>query len=345
MALRQSPYAKMYLVSPAIYGKLLSCLDERDKAMAESLNPDRPNDPEEKRPSEKLLEEMHEAEINPKIVVDQPHQFITPEALQEGLAQVMPTPSSTHVQPVDVEATQPSTQALVIPDYDQPSRPSVLQMNPRSLKITKKKKGKNLPILPMSAYEDLPLEQLQRRRKYPGWFSAMNPEPEGVYPTENVPPITPQQSAIIPQVSREVVIKPEIARDPTNIPRQRIIMPEIMRAPDVRASLPNCVTTKRGTICNVATTGRISKAGERFICEYCGTSVGRKWDFKKHLLNKHGVQPEPSYGRWGINDPDAPQGVKRTQSTAGIVNRNPTKVSRIVEEPGQSGSGSYPFWK
>lgn len=359
MAIRQSPYAKMYLVSPAIYGKLLSCLDDRDKAMAESLNPPGGADePEEKRPSEQLLEQMHQDEINPRLVVQEPTQFITPQALQEGLAQVLPqqlppssegtqlTTPSTQIQP------QQGTQALLIPDYDVPSRPSALKINPGSIRIGKKKKSK-LPLLPLTAYEEsLPLDQLKRRREYPGWFSAESVLQEQEQEQDLNPP---HVSSLIPQAAalpnKPNIIMPEIIRDPAAGPHKKptIFMPEIMAGPSVRAALPNCVKTRRGTICNVATTGRVSNVGTRYACEYCGTTFGRKYDLKKHLLLKHGVEVEPSYHRWGIDQPDepmdTPQGTKRKQSTAGITNTNPRKVTRISKKPPQTGSGCYPSWR
>lgn len=358
MAIRQSPYAKMYLVSPAIYGKLLSCLDDRDKAMAESLNPPGGVDePEEKRPSEQLLERMHEEEINPRIVVREPSQFITPQALQEGLAQALPTPPSTQEPPIRFSGMptavdpQQGTQALLIPDYDAPSRPSTLDINPSSIKIGKKKKTK-LPLLPLTAYEEnLPLDQLQRRRKYPDWFSAASVSQEQDLNPE--PAIAPQ-AVVDPAAAvhkKPTIFMPEIMGDPVTGSHKKptIFMPDIMANPSVRAALPNCVKTRRGTICNVATTGRVSNVGTRYACEYCGTTFGRKYDLKKHMLHKHGVEVEPSYRRWGIDQPDepmdTPQGLKRKQKSAGITNRNPRKVTRISKEPTQSGSGCYPSWR
>ena len=353
MAIRQSPYAKMYLVSPAIYGKLLSCLDDRDKAMAESLNPPGGADePEEKRPSEQLLEQMHQEEINPRLVVQEPTQFISPQALQEGLAQVLPPSSegASLTAPSALTQQQQGTQALLIPDYDVPSRPSALDINPSSIRIGKKKKSK-LPLLPLTAYEEsLPLDQLQRRRKYPNWFSA-----ESVSQEQEQDLNPPHVSTLVPQAAamsnKPNIFMPEIIRDPTVGPHKKptIFMPEVMVSPSVRATLPNCVTTRRGTICNVATTGRVSNVGTRYACEYCGTTFGRKYDLKKHLLLKHGVEAEPSYRRWGIDQPDepmdAPQGTKRKQSTAGITNTNPRKVTRISKKPPQTGSGCYPSWR
>lgn len=349
MAIRQSPYAKMYLVSPAIYGKLLSCLDDRDKAMTESLNPDKPDEPEEKRPSEQLLEKMHQEEINPQVVVQEQTPFITPQALQEGLAEVLPQyppPPTTTQAIIPPTETNLPTQAL-IPDYHVPSQPSPFKINPKSLTIAKRKKGKKLPLLPITAYEEnLPLSELQRRRKYPDWFSPATVS-EGSQPLILMPQVMRDPSGTMHK--KPTIFMPEIARDPTVGPHKKptIFMPEIMAGPSVPSAIPNCVKTKRGTICSVATTGRVSAAKEKYVCEYCGTTVGRLYDFKKHLLKKHDVEVEPSYRRWGIETDelmDEPQGVKRTQSKAGITNRNPSKVTRVEKEPSQSGSGCYQSW-
>lgn len=66
-----SPYSKMYLVSPAVYEKLLQCLDEPEKSdvLTSSRNLNLGTDIV-KRPSEITLEKMHESEITPSLYPD-----------------------------------------------------------------------------------------------------------------------------------------------------------------------------------------------------------------------------------------------------------------------------------
>ena len=56
-----SPYSLMYLVTPAIYEKLLLCLDEGDKRLLDSLN--KPKSDELKRPSEEIADIITSSEV------------------------------------------------------------------------------------------------------------------------------------------------------------------------------------------------------------------------------------------------------------------------------------------
>jgi hypothetical protein len=58
-----SPYSLMYLVTPAIYEKLLLCLDEGDKRLIDSLN--KPSGDEPKRPSEHIANIIATSEVTP----------------------------------------------------------------------------------------------------------------------------------------------------------------------------------------------------------------------------------------------------------------------------------------
>jgi len=324
MSARQSPFSKMFLVSPAIYSKLLSCLDERDRAMAESLNPPESDVPhEERRPSEQILEQIQEEEMNPidppppsqpsQPLPSQPSQpIITPQALQDALVDLPPA-----AQPANI----PIIQAPPIPNYDI-IMPSITHGRTKGLRGNKdpfRKKGKKgLSIVPFD--ENIPLSMLQRLRKDP----TARPAP--------TMPIVPPQPQWHPPL--------QVPQDPTSI-----YFPQVQ--PNLPAEgMPTCVTTKRGQICGVGRTNvRTSKTGNRYVCEYCGISYSRNWDLKRHLLQKHDVEPEGSYRRWGIADPDQPQGVKRDLTKAGIKTSNPKKVSRVVRDPSQSGSGSFTQWK
>lgn len=284
MTARSSPYAKMYLVSPAVYEKLLKCIDDSDKALTESMNPD-VDVVEEKRPSEIALEQLHREELDPSAK----RQKITPEMLSSAIS--------------SVKTTLPS-----IPEYDEdmPSSQSFIQQ----------------PLI------DTPIQP--------------------ILPQPMLPPPSPIRPAtFIPPVQNPLIMKPQIARPIVESQPSQIA---------ANISPPTkCVTTRRGTICSIVapTTlqeGRVSKASKnfRFYCtqKNCDKSYSRKFDLKKHMLEKHGVEPEESYKRYGIQDPDETleqQGVKRTLTTAGIKNLNPTKVTR-VEPPEQSGSGCFPSW-
>ena len=63
-----SPYSMMYLVTPAIYEKLLLCIDEGDKKLLDSLNKPR-DDTQDRRPAQVVIDALSHQEIK------QPHSF------------------------------------------------------------------------------------------------------------------------------------------------------------------------------------------------------------------------------------------------------------------------------
>jgi hypothetical protein len=61
----KSPYSKMYLVTPGVYDKLLTCLDEKDKKSTELLNIEKER---EERPGEKVIEDITTGDFEPQNV-------------------------------------------------------------------------------------------------------------------------------------------------------------------------------------------------------------------------------------------------------------------------------------
>jgi len=59
-----SPYSTMYLVTPAIYEKLLLCIDEGDKKLLDSLNKPH-NVSEDRRPAQVVIDALSSQEIKP----------------------------------------------------------------------------------------------------------------------------------------------------------------------------------------------------------------------------------------------------------------------------------------
>lgn len=70
---QSSPYSKMYLVTPSVYEKLLTCLDEKEKRSVEEMNIEK-DIPMEERPAEKYIEMLTKEELEP-----QSGPSITPE--------------------------------------------------------------------------------------------------------------------------------------------------------------------------------------------------------------------------------------------------------------------------
>lgn len=59
-----SPYSKMYMVGPAVYAKLLNCLDAVDKKITENLNRTDVEEEAVLRPSERQLQIIQQNELN-----------------------------------------------------------------------------------------------------------------------------------------------------------------------------------------------------------------------------------------------------------------------------------------
>ena len=321
MSVKSSPYAKMYLVSPAIYEKLLRCLDESDLQYTESMN--KPAETlEDKRPSEKAIEEMHRHEVTSAA-----KPAITKPALQQALASVPPSAGIMEPNPQDYMPTVIATgrdphAALgysVVPESDEDM--------PLSLRFPQKKMITHNP------------EKLFRNVE-PSFGQLTEPESFDIpeqqelqQPVLQPVPVVHQPVPVVPQpgTSRAAPKRPSVA----TLARQRV------------STTPTCVTTARGKICSVnAPKARGSKLVS--VCETCGKTFTRKFDLKRHMLSIHNVELPTSYKRWINKDEDMGevQGTKRTQSFAGIQNRNPQKVTRISKPlPEQSGSGSFKKWK
>jgi hypothetical protein len=73
-----SAYSKMYLVTPSVYEKLLTCIDNKDKRTTEELNFNPENAPE--RPSERAVQDLSNVDIDVQAdpIVSQPASEIRP---------------------------------------------------------------------------------------------------------------------------------------------------------------------------------------------------------------------------------------------------------------------------
>ncbi len=117
----RSPYSKMYLVTPGVYDKLLTCLDEKDKKSTELLNIEKER---EDRPGEKVIEDITTGDFEP-----QPMEAITPVEEQQPQVEefIPPTPEvfgqEQQVQPQDIIEEGEITETMQVP----PGEPEILQ--------------------------------------------------------------------------------------------------------------------------------------------------------------------------------------------------------------------------
>ena len=98
---KRSPYSEMYLVSPAIYQRMLRCLDRSDLNVVEELN--QPTVLEEQRtPSERLLEQIHAAEINPQASVQHIQEATVPLPINAPVVENYPMQTVPDAQMMSV---------------------------------------------------------------------------------------------------------------------------------------------------------------------------------------------------------------------------------------------------
>jgi len=77
-----SPYSTMYLVTPAIYEKLLLCIDEGDKKLLDSLNKP-PNASQDRRPAQVVIDALSSREITGVHKIDPDEPMPEPEPKPE----------------------------------------------------------------------------------------------------------------------------------------------------------------------------------------------------------------------------------------------------------------------
>ena len=102
-----SPYSMMYLVTPAIYEKLLLCIDEGDQKLLDNLN--KPHDEtEDRRPAQIRLDALSSEEIKPIV----PLPFNEPQPLKPELQTTAVHNAPNLQQPQQQEVVVPISQSL-----------------------------------------------------------------------------------------------------------------------------------------------------------------------------------------------------------------------------------------
>ena len=134
-----SPYSMMYLVTPAIYEKLLLCIDEGDKKIIDSLNRDQ-DDIGERRPAQVLIDSFSSKEIKqipaisiPPVSESLPVPQVTNVPIVNPPQVQVPVAVTVHPQenvPVPLPSIPP-TQQVVIPPVQviEPIKPMTVDIS------------------------------------------------------------------------------------------------------------------------------------------------------------------------------------------------------------------------
>ncbi len=109
-----SPYSMMYLVTPAIYEKLLLCIDEGDKKLLDNLN-NPPDENLDRRPAQIRLDALSSEEIKPIVPLSldvQPSHDIISQPEQTGIHNVaiIQQPPQQQQQEIITPVIQPQPQ-------------------------------------------------------------------------------------------------------------------------------------------------------------------------------------------------------------------------------------------
>src|SRR5574343_341655 len=123
-----SPYSIMYLVTPAIYEKLLLCIDEGDQKLLDNLN--KPHDEtEDRRPAQIRLDALSSEEIKPIV----PLPFNEPQPLKPELQTAAVHNVPNLQQPQQQEVVVPISQSLtpqIEPTLQQQELPITVSIAP-----------------------------------------------------------------------------------------------------------------------------------------------------------------------------------------------------------------------
>lgn len=123
-----SVYSKMFLVTPSVYEKLLTCLDEKEKRLIEDMNIDK-DIPVAERPAEKYIEMLTKEELEPQqqqsiipeITAIPEQQIIKPEIIQPVIQPEIIQPEI--IQPEIIQQPQISTTPVQIPEVEKVKKP------------------------------------------------------------------------------------------------------------------------------------------------------------------------------------------------------------------------------
>lgn len=298
MRQRTSTYSKMYLVSPAIYERLLNCLDDSEKMQTEEQN--KPGEDPPKRPSEQIIENIHMEEIRqplmeeirqplpappppPRIYPDlneelhrermggtlyprleEEPEYISPE--EEILGVVHGPPTSVVPQPPSTDPWSELEREIELTGGELPALP------PPARQRAKKSVRFGIPIAKFQ--EQVALKQRQRLQKVKPLRKYRYATPPIIEPIQQLQvPVTPQ----VPTVPRPNVIPPPM-------PVQHIVTQEAFRQQLAKQACG------KNQLCGVKRQ-RLPKN----VCPICGRAFGRSWNLSRHMSDVHSRLPDEDY--------------------------------------------------
>jgi hypothetical protein len=269
----KSPYSKMYLVTPGVYNKLLTCLDEKEKKSTELLNVEKER---EDRPGEKVIEDITTGDFEPPEVEDIPQVEEQQQVEEQPQAEVQPmvedivppTPEvfggvETEVQPQQIVEEGEIIEQMQVPpgEPDIPEQQQQQQINPLRTPCA-------IPTDPNQVVKQ----------------PAFNPVGvRGVKRTSKlVPKVIKQPRILRPTLlvkNKPVLYSPQIIRQP----QQQIVAPQIVRAQQEEQIQPDIAMPSASTSSQVS----FKSPKKAITCPICKKVFPRPWNLARHVGTVH----------------------------------------------------------
>ena len=263
----KSPYSKMYLVTPGVYDKLLTCLDEKDKKSTELLNIEKER---EERPGEKVIEDITTGDFEPQNVEEMPQMEEQQQQQiqeQQQVEDIPPTPEVFGDVETDV---QPQIEEGEIMETTQvpPGEPEIQQQQQPN---------------PLRAPCALPTDPNQVVQQ-----PAFNPVSvsRGVKRNVNLAPKIEKKSRILKPSflvqKKPVLYVPQIVRQPQQQPKQQLIVPQIMRVQEQEQTQPDIPMPSADP-----KQDRFKSPKKAIGCPICMKVFPRPWNLARHVSTVH----------------------------------------------------------
>ena len=249
----KSPYSKMYLVSPGVYDKLLTCLDEKDKKSTELLNLEKER---EDRPGEKVIEDITTGDFIPQ-QMDAATQIEEQQQVQEFIP---PTPEvfgvEQQVQPQDIIEEGEITEPMQVP----PGEPEIIQQEPNPLRTQCPIPTDPSQVVKQPIFIPSLVKKGVKRTSQP-IISKLNKQPTFLAKKKLITPQIIRQQQPIEQIQNPAIGR--VQQDDQI--EQDIAMPSTSRAQPIKVKSP-----KKSTLCPI-----------------CMKVFPRTWNLVRHLSTVH----------------------------------------------------------
>ena len=288
---KHSPYSEMYLVSPAIYERMLSCLDKADLNVVDSINK-QVLEEKEKRPSELALQQLHQAELDqPDVPMHDSPSLQALETTQQLQDQIeMDDPNLA----LEMEhSTDLPLQQVALPTEMEP-RPPIMAPNIQQIETTNAlpiQMEPKLPILRQGRLlnPDITQQQMNQIELFSQNrpLQAVSKQPI-IRPARFNPPNAQQISTPLPlpQIGQQNPAPLPLTFSPS-VQQQNVVTARKYRGGIAPLSqVPMIRQPCSGNLCSISNIRNKIPARNK-DCPHCGKSFTRSWNLDRHIADVH----------------------------------------------------------